>query len=150
MGRRMSEQDWAHIKACETFGHTEAHMIASEFEWSWSTCWFEGRGEFAHDIMSPRNGSYATVMDQALFGWWMDQDDDTRAKDRDHVARERMLAYLRNREARGDMGPVEGFRRMWHVNAMCEANARKGTGTGVCGLVLDARGQCAYARSHID
>ncbi len=122
MGRRMSEQDWAHIKACETFGHTEAHMIASEFEWSWSTCWFESEGEFAHYIMNPLEGSYALAMDQKLFGWWMDEEakhpeDGGRAKDRDHMAREKMLAYLREREERGDMGPVEGFRRMWHENA---------------------------------
>lgn len=32
----------------------------------------------------------------------------------------------------------------------CEADAYKGTGTGVCGRVLDEHGQCDRASSHIE
>lgn len=31
----------------------------------------------------------------------------------------------------------------------CEANARKGTGTGMCGRPLDVHGQCDRAADHI-
>lgn len=36
------------------------------------------------------------------------------------------------------------------VNDICEVLARKGTGTGACNKPLNARGQCEYARDHLD
>lgn len=32
----------------------------------------------------------------------------------------------------------------------CDANARKGTGTGICGRALDSLGQCDRASDHLD
>lgn len=32
----------------------------------------------------------------------------------------------------------------------CDANSRKGTGTGVCDAPLDAHGQCPRADEHVD
>lgn len=114
MGKRMSDEDWSHVDSVETFTHVEARMIAAEYEWGWSTCWFAAEGEFNHYLMKPIGLSFADGMDHALFGWWMDNDDGTRdGGPRDVKARRKMLVYLRNREAYNDMGPIEGFQKMW-------------------------------------
>jgi hypothetical protein len=36
------------------------------------------------------------------------------------------------------------------VGVRCEAQARKGTGTGTCDAVLDEHGNCLHARNHIE
>jgi hypothetical protein len=112
MGKRLTNEDKQYLRELERFDHTAAHMVAEEYTWSWATCWFADEGEFNHWMMTPREGSYATMIDWALFGWWAASGEceidvweiDVRAK---------MLAYLRDREARNEMGPVEGFKRLW-------------------------------------
>lgn len=115
MGYRMSDDDWSMIDQVEEYTHTEARMIAEEYTWGWASCWFASTGEFAHDIMISRNGTYAAAMDQALFGWWADSSDpdDRPITSREQRARYRMRVYLDKREANDDMGPVEGFSRLW-------------------------------------
>lgn len=112
MGRRMTEQDWTVVDATEVYDHATAHTIAEEYTWGWASCWFASTGEFAHEIMSPRDGRYATAMDRALFGWWADMPEHAPSS-REQRTRARMLAYLTDREARDDMGPVDGFEYLW-------------------------------------
>lgn len=37
----------------------------------------------------------------------------------------------------------------WMMRTWCEAQARKGTGTGMCNTVLDMYGNCPRASSHV-
>jgi hypothetical protein len=111
MSRRMSEQDWQALDAVEVYGHAEAHTIASEYTWGWTSCWFESTGEMNHYMFNPIDGRYALTIDKALY-WWMDDDHEPMTP-RQQRARERMLAYLTDRETRGDMGEVTDFRKGW-------------------------------------
>jgi hypothetical protein len=111
MSRRMSDEDWIALDKIEVYGHAEAHTIASEYTWGWTSCWFESTGEMNHHMFSPIDGSYALTIDKALY-WFVEAGDD-RLTPREERARERMLAYLKAREAADDMGEVTGFRSGW-------------------------------------
>lgn len=45
--------------------------------------------------------------------------------------------------------PGEHFTRIPDPTATCDANARRGTGTGVCDRPLDQHGQCDRAADHL-
>jgi len=52
----------------------------------------------------------------------------------------------------GPYGPLkrQAEKRRREQSPTCEAHARRGTGSGVCGFVLDERGNCPWAREHLD
>lgn len=111
MGYRMNDKDWDEVMACDKADHRIARMLSEEYAWGWATCWFSETGEFGHAMMRA-DPTHTDDMIRGLFTWWQIPDG-REVTDRDRKAQALMAAYLQEREANGDVGPVEGFRELW-------------------------------------